>query len=1036
MTTKLPKDHVRAVQGSRTTSNTPAVSPGLFDPMSPRSTTSSGEDRFAAPFLHSTHLQAPKETHTVDIERDNITGNKLINDYEILDELGRGQHGKVKLGRHLNTDTRVAIKIVQRYSNRRRLGKLGNPEDKVKKEVAILKKARHPNVVALLEVIDDPNRQKVYIVLEYVELGEIVWRKKGLQEIILVERMRMQREKDGVKETPSLANRDLETVRRIQRARARGRLHPQRAPAWSLEHGAESDEDSADEMTSRVSSASDLSRQHTTGEDREATEDRDAIEGTMYGPYVEAETKRERSMSLASYQSSIHGGWDLEDDDLSFVPCLTMAQIRNALQDTVLGLEYLHYQGIIHRDIKPSNLLWTADHRVKISDFGVSYLGRPLRDDDDNDGSVPETDAAELDDARELSKTVGTPAFYAPELCFTDQTEQEILAAPKVTGQIDVWSLGVTLYGMVYGRLPFIAEDEFSMYKKIAKEDILISRKRLKAVDDYVLPRSTSQTRVPDVNDTAKRLDTDLLYEPVDDDLHDLIKRLLIKDPARRITLKEVKHHPWVLQGISDHIAWLDETDPSRQSQGKKIEVSNEEIQGAVAKIPFVERVRSGIKHIGKSFFGLSNKEKNKAAPSSTGSDSHLSSSGTSTVGKDSKDLRRQSLRGDEQIFTALRNSRDPSVEHHPLAQSVSASPIHGEDDDDSSYFRSNASSITNMPAFATTANTPLDSRRPQAPNRATSNADSLKTVRGLPVTSGHDLPRRPSATPGTLLDAIGSANIGGIFSGGGGRFRRALGSSDRNGSTNSSRASSRASSVERHGVSEDGHADASLALSTANASGRVNLPEALLDEPTVLDPTFRAPSAQRYHQPEESSAEDFGRAREQLARRQRLEMEEISRLPSSRRHSLASNQECPPSPDDEVFRRKLQEQDRENDQPGVQRSPSDLGPVMSSSSESRFGMSHSTSFPSVPSVVSHASSFSIIDEPMIPKRAVMAQPLMETADTIKTITPKDFEEDEAGYNGGEEEGEESDEEDEGLEIGASKRSKLLVEKGPSSTAE
>jgi [calcium/calmodulin-dependent protein kinase] kinase len=127
---------------------------------------------------------------------DPVSGRKLINHYEIIDELGRGTHGKVKLGRDLQTaDSYVAIKIVERYSKRRRLGKLGNAEDKVKKEVAILKKARHPNVVALLEVIDDPSRKKVYIVLEWVERGEITWRVKAPKEIAIVEARRYEREK-------------------------------------------------------------------------------------------------------------------------------------------------------------------------------------------------------------------------------------------------------------------------------------------------------------------------------------------------------------------------------------------------------------------------------------------------------------------------------------------------------------------------------------------------------------------------------------------------------------------------------------------------------------------------------------------------------------------------------------------------------------------------------------------------------------------------------------------------------------------------
>jgi SNF1-activating kinase 1 len=119
-------------------------------------------------------------THKAQVEQDFITGRKLINQYEIIDEIGRGAHGKVKLGRSLETSDYVAIKIIQRFSKKRKLGKVTfDPEVKVKREIAILKKIRHPNVVGLLEVIDDPELKKIYMVLEHVELGEIVWRKKG-----------------------------------------------------------------------------------------------------------------------------------------------------------------------------------------------------------------------------------------------------------------------------------------------------------------------------------------------------------------------------------------------------------------------------------------------------------------------------------------------------------------------------------------------------------------------------------------------------------------------------------------------------------------------------------------------------------------------------------------------------------------------------------------------------------------------------------------------------------------------------------------
>lgn len=74
----------------------------------------------------------------------------------------------------------------------------------------------------------------------------------------------------------------------------------------------------------------------------------------------------------------------------------------------------MHYQGIIHRDIKPANLLWTEDHStVKISDFGVSHVSEALF------RASPDSDpACEGDDEKALRKTAGSPAFFAPELCF------------------------------------------------------------------------------------------------------------------------------------------------------------------------------------------------------------------------------------------------------------------------------------------------------------------------------------------------------------------------------------------------------------------------------------------------------------------------------------------------------------------------------------------------------------------------------------------------------------------------------------------
>jgi serine/threonine protein kinase len=74
------------------------------------------------------------------------------------------------------------------------------------------------------------------------------------------------------------------------------------------------------------------------------------------------------------------GGGEIKWRDNHNRPILQVDQTRRICRDVVLGLLYLHQQGIIHRDIKPANLLWTDDRKnVKITDFGVSYFSTAER---------------------------------------------------------------------------------------------------------------------------------------------------------------------------------------------------------------------------------------------------------------------------------------------------------------------------------------------------------------------------------------------------------------------------------------------------------------------------------------------------------------------------------------------------------------------------------------------------------------------------------------------------------------------------------
>lgn len=1014
---------------SRTAGNTPVSSPGLFSMRSPRSTPLGSEDEglISSPYLHPSHLQPPKETHTAEVDRDSKTGNKLINQYEILEELGRGEHGKVKLGQHVTTKQKVAIKIVQRYSKRRRLGKLGNPEDKVKKEVAILKKARHPNVVSLLEVIDDPNRQKVYIVLEYVENGEIVWRKKGLREIVHVDKLRLDREKNGVPDTPAFLEESKQFIRtaqhlRRQREKARERIEAQAAdaqqgpiPGWSLEHGAESsDEEEGDGLGLTMRRTSTRSNRSTAVVDesspsQSSTQDAlAAVEGSMYGAYMDYPFERRFSTASSSFgYAPSEPEWSADTDDMSYVPCLTIAEARNAFRDSVLGLEYLHYQGIIHRDIKPANLLVTSSHRVKISDFGVSYLGRPMRDEEEE--QVAETDAAELDDARELSKTVGTPAFYAPELCYTgDEFVDDIGAIPKITGAIDVWSLGVTLYGMIFGRLPFLSDDEYSMFQTIVKKEVFVPRKRLMPVlDDTVSISSQRNYREVD----------EVVYEDIDDELYDLLRRLLTKDPIKRITLKEIKHHPWTLYGLPNPQAWVEETDPGYQSKGKRIEVSNEEVTSAVSKVPFIQRVRS---NVAKWFSGRSKDKEGRKRSSNNSSDTLSSISTTSTFGKTSRDSRRSSLRGDEEVF---RTSKFAIHGEHPLAQSVTASPVE-EGAPWSSYF-----DLTPLPEIkpSTPAPTPTMPTRPGPPRRAKSSMSTAESTKTVKQSAAEPHTSRPRTGTPSIIEALGTTNFGNLFTG---ASRRVFTTSrSRRGSPSGDSASLASLDAERH-------SEPSLALSNASAIGQVRTTG--LWHSQVPSPIEGAEpvSAHRRNRSQQligkSSAESFHLTMDALLRRRRSDIDtgadETHALANRVDYAMYSTESLAlptavpapaPAPD------PVCSTDAPNS--GLTNSTPSAATISSSSADDfTSGMSQSASHPSIPSVISGASSLSgdglylgcrdkdADDSSQVPS-------ILRTGETVKARrlgSPRP-EEDESRYYCDDED--ETESEDEGIVIGRKK---------------
>ena len=329
-------------------------------------------------------------------------GNKYYNEYKILKELGRGTYSKVKLV--MKDNTKYAMKIIDKKELKKKKifkqDKDGNVivtnllKDALK-EIAILKKLDHPNIIKLYEILHNYQKEKIYLIMEYAEYGDLV----------------------------------------------------------------EYDEDTG--LFSINKHISDVyNKDNNKDKDKE---------------------KQKKTFNVKKYY--------MEKDIMSFC------------KHIVLGLDYLHKNGIIHHDIKPNNILLCKKGICKITDFNFSSILDNLNVDNIGQNSdsadnfkAPETlvDKKENWDENEEEKE--------DKKLDKDNDETKICRGKP----LDIWALGVTLYIMAYLKFPFDTDKGIlELYNLIKNEkvkfpDIPFYTKKLKYLIEKCLEKDPSKRKTAD----------------------------------------------------------------------------------------------------------------------------------------------------------------------------------------------------------------------------------------------------------------------------------------------------------------------------------------------------------------------------------------------------------------------------------------------------------------------------------------------------------------------------------------------------------
>lgn len=174
------------------------------------------------------------------------------------------------------------------------------------------------------------------------------------------------------------------------------------------------------------------------------------------------------------------------------------ADARTIFRQLIEGVQYLHSRGVVHRDLKLDNLLLVNKGditTVKIADFGVARKLHPAQG------------------LSQMRTMVGTPQYMAPEIICSSKRQITTSHSSVYGPACDLWSCGVILFMLLGGYPPFWDDSHPMLLRKIAVGAFRYS---------------------------------DPVWKSVSWQAKDLISRLLVVDPAKRLTVEQVLAHPWM----------------------------------------------------------------------------------------------------------------------------------------------------------------------------------------------------------------------------------------------------------------------------------------------------------------------------------------------------------------------------------------------------------------------------------------------------------------------------------------------------------